>query len=195
MRISPPWGFASVMLTVTAASAPVTPPSSAALWPRIQALQRTHAGMLDTNAYQTGSRTVDTYTTDLANLPANEAIRKAGGIVQARHYPNGALVIKENFNARRVPTGVTAMLKLTGYDRADRDWVMAAYTPTGKVVAYGKIASCIACHAIVTKQDFVFAPPPRQLLPISLWKAFFPKQKIAPTYAQLLRSHAPAVVR
>lgn len=184
---------AAALSVVSLAATPA--PAPAALWHRVRMLQRSRALMLGSKAYQPGSRTVDAYTIDLADQAANEAIRKAGGIGKVRRYPGGALVVKENFNERRKLTGVTAMLKLYGYDRADRDWVMAAYGPAGKVRAYGKVPACIACHAMVAKQDFVFAPPPRQLLSDSVWKAFFPKQHIAPVYAQLLRFHAGAVLK
>lgn len=138
---------------------------------------------------------MDAYTVDVANPRANEAIRNAGGIAKVRRYPNGALLVKENFNGHRRATGVTTMLKLPGYDRADRNWVMAAYTPAGRVIAYGKVPARIACHTVVSKQDFVSAPPPKQLLSLAICKAFFPKQTIAPAYAQLLRWHPAAIVR
>ncbi len=170
-------------------------PSSTALWQKIQALQKANTLMLESKAYQPGSRSVDAYTIDLANQAGNAAIRKTGSIEKVRRYPNGALVVKENFSEQRKLTGVTAMLKLFGYDRADRDWVMAAYSPAGKVVAYGRVPSCIACHAMVARQDFVFAPPPEQLLSISIWKAFFRNQHISPAYVRLLRSHPQAVVK
>ncbi|MDA8364169.1 MAG: cytochrome P460 family protein [Gammaproteobacteria bacterium] len=190
------FGISSVLAAAPILSQAATQaPSPAALWQKVQALQKSHALMLGSKAYQPGSRTVDAYTIDLANQAENDAVRKAGSIEKVRRYPNGALVVKENFNEQRKLTGVTAMLKLDGYDPADRNWVMAAYSPAGKVVAYGKVPACIACHTMVRKQDFVFAPPPDQLLPVSVWKAFFPKQDIAPVYAQLLRSHADAVVK
>ena len=189
-------GFTGVLSAIPVASLAATEaPSAAALWHQVQALQKSHALMLGSKAYQPGSRTVDAYTIDLANRAENDAIRKAGSVEKVRRYPNGALVVKENFNEQRKLTGVTAMLKLDGYDKSDRDWVMAAYSPTGKVVGYGKVPACIACHTMVSKQDFVFAPPPGQLLPVAVWKAFFPKQDIAPVYAQLLRSHGDAVVK
>lgn len=68
-------------------------------------------------------------------------------------------------------------------------------TPAGKVVSYGKVSSCIACHVMVSKTDFVFAPPPFQMLPVSVWKAFFPKQAISPLYRSLLATHSEAVVK
>jgi hypothetical protein len=87
------------------------------------------------------------------------------------------------------------MLKLRDYDAADRNWVMAAYTPASKAIAYGKVPACIACHTLVSKQDFVFAPPPKQLLSVAIWKAFFPKQPVTPAYAQLLRWHPANLVK
>ncbi len=189
-------GVSAVVAALTRVSLAATPaPGPMALWQKVQALRVAHARMLESRAYQPGSRTVDAYTVDLANPLANEAIRKAGGVAKVRRYPNGALLVKENFNVHRRPTGVTAMLKLPGYDPADRNWVMAAYTPAGKLIAYGKVPACIACHTMVSKQDFVFAPPPKQLLSVAIWKAFFPRQTIAPAYAQLLRWHPAAVVR
>ena len=189
-------GVSAVVAALTRVSLAATPaPGPMALWQKVQALRVAHARMLESRAYQPGSRTVDAYTVDLANPLANEAIRKAGGVAKVRRYPNGALLVKENFNVHRRPTGVTAMLKLPGYDPADRNWVMAAYTPAGKLIAYGKVPACIACHTMVSKQDFVFAPPPKQLLSVAIWKAFFPRQTIAPAYAQLLCWHPAAVVR
>ena len=189
-------GVSAVVAALTAVSQAATPPPRPmALWQKVQALRRAHALMLESTAYQPSSRRLDAYTVDLAKPLANEAIRRAGGIAKVRRYPDGALLVKENFNVHRRATGVTAMLKLPGYDPADRNWVMAAYIPAGKVIDYGKVPACIACHTMVSKQDFVFAPPTKQLLSVAIWKAFFPKQTIAPAYAQLLRWHPAAVVR
>lgn len=101
----------------------------------------------------------------------------------------GSLLVKENYDPKKKLTGITAMLKVDGYDPGDRNWLMTAYSPAGKVVSYGKVSSCIACHVMVSKTDFVFAPPPFQMLPVSVWKAFFPKQAISPLYRSLLATH------
>lgn len=186
---------ASLILVIPALSSAAQAPSPVALWHDVQALQKSHALMLKSKPYQLGSRTVDVYTTDLANTTENDAVRKAGSIEKVKRYPSGALVVKENYDINRKLTGITAMLKLDGYDKADRNWVMAAYKPNGQVVSYGKVQACISCHTLVTQQDFVFAPPPEQLLPVSVWKAFFPKQQISPQYAQLLKQHPEAIVK
>lgn len=170
-------------------------PSPAVLWKRIVALEHDPRSILPgSRLYQPGSRTVDAFTIDRADRATRQAIRRAGGIVHLRRYPSGALLIKENFSRPGRATGVTAMLKLPGYDPADRNWVMAAYAPGGRVIAYGKVASCIGCHALVRKQDFVYAPPPTQLLPVAIIRAFFPGQKITALYRKLLATHPANIV-
>lgn len=191
--------MSSVAFAMPALSFAATPPTPAQLWQQIQTLQAQHAVMFgshaDASGFQLGSRTVDVYTKDLANALENDAARRAGGIVRVTRYPSGALVVKENYDADKKLTGITAMLKLDGYDPADRNWVMAAYKPSGQVVSYGKVQACIACHAMVTKQDFVFAPPPEQLLPVSEWKAFFPKQDMSPLYLKLLKESPQSIMQ
>ncbi|MGK9450721.1 cytochrome P460 family protein [Acidithiobacillus caldus] len=170
----------------------VTP---AALWQQIQTLEKAHATMPQSTPFQVGSRTVDPLTTDLANAPAIRNIEAAGDILKVRRYEDGSLLIKENYNLQKQLVGVTAMLKAPGFDAGDRNWIMAAYQPSGKVIAFGKVGSCIACHALVRQQDFVFAPPPQQLLPVTTWKAFFPKQEMNPEYLTLLKKYPGHVVQ
>ncbi|MHB1816154.1 MAG: hypothetical protein ACYCUE_15190 [Steroidobacteraceae bacterium] len=88
---------AAVAALATLSRAAIPAPRPLALWQKVQALRHAHALMLESAAYQPGSRTVDAYTVDLANRLANDAIRKAGGISKVRRYPDGALVVKENF--------------------------------------------------------------------------------------------------
>lgn len=186
---------ASLCLVPALACASVSVPSPQALWKEIQQLQKAHAIMPESTPYQIGSRTVDPYTTDLANAAAIRSIQQSGGILKVKRYENDSLVVKENYNSHKRLVGVTAMLKLKGYDAGDRNWVMAAYKPSGAVAAFGKIGSCIACHVLVRQQDFVFAPPPAQMLPISTWKAFFPKQGINPAYVAMIKKYPDRVVQ
>lgn len=174
---------------------PVAAPKPAQLWQQITALEKAKSIMPGSHALQPGSRLVDFYTTDLSNKVATEKIKLAGSIVDVTKYPDGSLLVKNNYKKNHELGSITAMLKLTGYDKANRNWVMAAYSPTGKVIAYGKVASCDACHAFVAKSDFVFAPPPTQLLKVSIWTAFFPKQKISPTYVGLLAKYPNAIIK
>jgi len=177
---------------IPASATAVTPET---LWKEIQTLQQNHATLPTSTPYQLGSRTVDPLTTDLANGPAVRSIHEAGGILKVRRYRDGSLLVKENYDLHKRLVGVTAMLKAPGFDPGDRDWIMAAYKPSGAVVSFGKVGSCIACHALVRKQDFVFAPPPQQLLPVTTWKAFFPTQEMNPKYVTLLEKYPQRVVQ
>ncbi|WP_215891444.1 cytochrome P460 family protein [Acidithiobacillus thiooxidans] len=184
-----------ICCSATLAWAHTEAPSPKGLWKEIQSLQKSDAIMPGSVPYQLGSRTVDPYTVDLANSLAKSSIEKAGGILKVTRYSNGSLVVKENYNAHKQLVGVTAMLKAAHYDPADRNWVMASYDPTGKVLAFGKVGSCIACHVLVRHQDLVFAPPPTQLVSITTWKAFFSKQEMNPAYVALIKKHPKAVVQ
>lgn len=178
--------------TMSWAKETVTPKE---IWREVQALQKAHAVMPESRPYQLGSRTVDYYTIDLSNTLADKAILAAGGITRVKKYPNGSLVVKENFNKQKKEVAVTAMLKLSGFDAGDRDWVMASYKPSGQEVAFGRVDSCISCHVMVKKADFVFAPPPDQLLSKEVWHTFFPTQVVSPAYARLLQKYPHAIVR
>lgn len=180
----------------TVVTPPVAPPSPSLLWREVLDLIRDPRTILPgSHPNQPGSRTIDAHTTDFVNATARQAILHAGSVLYLRRYPAGSLLVKENFLRDGRESGVTAMLKLPGYDPADRNWVMASYSPAGRVIAYGKVASCIGCHAIVRRQDFVYAPPPTQLLPVSIIEAFFPGQKITALYRKLIAKHPHAVVR
>ncbi len=179
-------------IAVAATSAAV--PAPEALWKSIKTLKQQHAIMPGSRPFQAGSRVADVYTVDLSNGPASRIIGPKGKITSVTRYPAGSLLVKENYDRARKLTSVAAMLKIDGYDRDDRNWLMASYSPAGKVLSYGKVSTCIACHRMVSKADFVFAPPPLQMLPVSVWKAFFPTQAISPTYRKLLASHPEAVI-
>ncbi len=185
--------FSSTCLAGSAPSA--TPPSPQALWQRIAHLMHEPRSILPGSRIdQPGSRAVDAYTIDRADPASRRAILHAGGIARLHRYPPGALLIKENFSRPGRMTGVTAILKIPGYDASDRNWLMASYVPNGHVLAYGKVATCIGCHALVRRQDFVYAPPPTQLLPVAFIEAFFPGQKVTAIYRKLIATHPANVV-
>ena len=185
--------FSSTCLAGSAPSA--TPPSPQALWQRIAHLMHEPRSILPGSRIdQPGSRAVDAYTIDRADPASRRAILHAGGIARLHRYPPGALLIKENFSRPGRMTGVTAILKIPGYDASDRNWLMASYVPNGHVLAYGKVATCIGCHALVRRQDFVYAPPPTQLLPVAFIEAFFPGQKVTAIYRKLIATHSANVV-
>ncbi len=87
------------------------------------------------------------------NNIAYDAIQaKAGG------YPDGAVIVKENYAPDGKKLGaITVMKKVKGYDPEHGDWFWAKYGPDGRVQASGKVASCIACHGRAKAQDYVFS--------------------------------------
>jgi hypothetical protein len=182
--------FAATHLRTSIANAQVgkTIISANDLWQAVKHTVQHGEIMPGSKAYQPGSRMVDYYTIDKVNKTAYDVIQKQRGLEHVKKYPAGSLLIKENYDQSKRLTGITAMLKEPGFDKADRNWVMAAYGPAGKSISFGKVTSCIQCHEVVNKQDLIFAPPPRQLLPVAMWHAFFPKQKMSPVYLKLLQN-------
>jgi len=173
------WVSVLVPLVVSAA---VKAPKPAALFKEVRALENGGGLLPGSHLWMYGSRMVDYYTIDRANMIAIQAA--AMGVGHVSRFPAGSLYIKENFDNHKVLQTVTAMLKLPGYDRADRDWVMAAYKPNGEVIAYGRVQSCISCHALASQTDFTF--PPLMHLPIATVQSFFPTQPISPKYRALV---------
>ena len=173
--------LAAVVAPITV-SAAMKAPNAATLFKEVRGLETGGALLPGSHLWMYGSRMVDYYTIDRANVIALEGA--AQGVEHVRRFPAGSLYIKENFDDHKVLKTVTAMLKVPGYDTADRNWLMAAYKPDGQVIAYGRVASCISCHALARTTDFTF--PPLTRLPISTVQAFFPHQAISPRYRALL---------
>jgi len=168
------------------AQAVVKAPTPAALFKEVQALENGGSLLPGSHLWMYGSRMVDYYTIDRANAIAIHAA--VHGVDHVHRFPAGSLYIKENFDQHKVLKTVTAMLKVPGYDSADRDWLMAAYKPDGHVIAYGRVQSCISCHAMARQTDFTF--PPLTHLPIVIVKRFFPQQAISPEYRKALAREA-----
>ena len=91
------------------------------------------------------------------NIIAYDAIQaKAGG------YPDGAVIVKENYAPDGKKLGaITVMKRVKGYDPKHGGWFWAKYAPGGKVLAVGKAAGSIACHSQTEAQDYVFSTPIR----------------------------------
>lgn len=70
-------------------------------------------------------------------------------------YPYGSIIVKENFTADTTLAKLTVMYKVKGYNPGDGDWFWAVYTPEGMAEMEGKIESCISCHGMRKKDDFV----------------------------------------
>ena len=177
----------ALLLIPFTASAVVKVPTPAALYRKVRALEDHGALLPGSHLWMYGSRMADYYTIDKANAVSVRAATR--GVQHVTRFPAGSLYIKENFDDHKVLKTVTAMLKVPGYDAGDRNWLMALYKPNGQVVAYGKVQSCISCHAIARRTDFTF--PPLTRLPIATVKTFFPHQPISPRYRALIAHSRP----
>jgi hypothetical protein len=83
-----------------------------------------------------------------------EAAFKSGGT-----YPVGAAVVKRKLrekNDKLVASGVGGMIKRApGYDPKHGDWEYFYFEDEAKIES-GKIDSCVNCHRLAAKTDFVF---------------------------------------
>lgn len=89
-----------------------------------------------------------------ANPVALMAARKG-----MKEMPDGALIMKENFDADRKLVALTPMYKVKGYNPEGGDWFWMKLAPDGTVEASGKLKGCVGCHAKVKKNDWIFHVP------------------------------------
>ena len=74
--------------------------------------------------------------------------------------PDGAILVKENYGKdKQTLKAVTPMYKVDGYNPPADDWFWAKYGPKGKVMAAGKVNSCIQCHRSAKGDDYLFTEP------------------------------------
>lgn len=91
-------------------------------------------------------------------LYANEIAVQAAK--QGNPLPAGSILVKENYaKDQKTLAAVTPMYKIDGYNPSAGDWFWAKYGPEGKVMAEGKVNSCIQCHSEKEKQDYIFSQP------------------------------------
>lgn len=88
------------------------------------------------------------------NEPAGPVIRSGAGV-----YPEGSLIVKSKLTApdSKEPEIYTVMRKMAaGYDAEQGDWEYSVIDGrSARVVASGRIDSCIACHAAYPETDYV----------------------------------------
>ncbi len=170
-------------------------PTPVSLWHNVLGVINGKRLLPGSKRFQPGSRNADYYTIDGVNAIARSYVLKHHGVVQCSNFPNGSLLIKQNYDVSHKLVNITAMLKCKGYDTADNDWVMANYSPAGKAIAFGKVALCINCHAIAAKSDTVFAPPPANLLSPKTIHVYFPAKKITIPYLKLLKKYPHSIMQ
>ena len=78
-------------------------------------------------------------------------------VAKSGRYPDGAIIVKENYKPDKTLASITVMRKISGYDPAHNDWFWVKYNPDGSVAVEGKVQSCISCHERVESQDYVYS--------------------------------------
>lgn len=73
--------------------------------------------------------------------------------------PNGALSLKEEYDAEGVLGSYTAMQKIDGYDPAHSDWFWAKLNVDGTARTAGQVAMCWTCHADAPRDHLHTEPP------------------------------------
>lgn len=94
----------------------------------------------------------------LQNVYVNAAAFKAFKD-KAGSLPDGAVIVKENYMADKKLAAVTVMYKKKGYNPEGGDIMWLKYGPDMKILAEGKAAMCISCHASAKANDFVLLAP------------------------------------
>ncbi len=86
-------------------------------------------------------------------LYVNDIALKA--VKENQPMPDGAIIVKENYaKDKEKLMAVTPMFLKKGYNPEGGDWFWAKYGPDGKIMASGKVDSCIQCHQ--TQKDWLF---------------------------------------
>ncbi|MGQ3684497.1 MAG: cytochrome P460 family protein [Candidatus Loosdrechtia sp.] len=71
-------------------------------------------------------------------------------------FPDGALLIKENYTDNKELFLITVMYKAKGFNPAGHDWYWIKYKPDGEARLEGKVDICINCHIGVAGNDYIF---------------------------------------
>jgi hypothetical protein len=73
--------------------------------------------------------------------------------------PDGAITVKDDYAADKTTlAAITTMYRVKGYDPAGKDWFRVKHAQDRKIMAEGKIASCIDCHKNAKDHRFVTHP-------------------------------------
>ncbi|NUN22284.1 MAG: cytochrome P460 family protein [Candidatus Jettenia caeni] len=71
-------------------------------------------------------------------------------------FPDGALLIKENYTDNGELFLITVMYKAKGFNPAGHNWYWVKYKPDGEARLEGKVDVCISCHVGVAGNDYAF---------------------------------------
>lgn len=80
--------------------------------------------------------------------------------------PDGATIVKENYEADSTLASITVMRKFAGYNPDHNDWFFSKFTPSGEVeqspegmALEGRVPMCQACHGKQKANDYLYTGP------------------------------------
>jgi len=118
------------------------------IFPKWKEFHKLNKGLLRSHAHHA---MVDIYTNDIATTPYIE---------KKTSFPEGSIILKPLYKEkdRGYLARLVVMVKMhKGYDTKHNDWWYGVYNKTGTTVWFeGKIKSCIKCHEIAKKTDYLF---------------------------------------
>lgn len=92
--------------------------------------------------------------TSYMNMTALEAYR-----AEQTPFPDGSIIVKENYTPEKELAAVTVMMKSAGYNPDGGDWFWLKRLADGTVEVSGRGAGCIACHQ-ASASDWIMTPRP-----------------------------------
>ena len=84
----------------------------------------------------------------------HEVYVNEAGLTKGTPKPEGAMVVKDNFNSGEKLKFITVMYKVKGYNPSAGDWYWVEYSPEGKVLVEGP-GSCAGCNAKRADYDYI----------------------------------------
>ncbi len=118
------------------------------IFPHWKGLHKLNKALLHSHAHHAF---VDIYSNNIATIPY---------VKKNSSFPEGSILIKPLFNEKHKEhlSRLVIMVKMhKGYDTEHNDWWYGVYDKTGTTVWFeGKIKSCINCHKLAKKTDYLF---------------------------------------
>jgi hypothetical protein len=65
----------------------------------------------------------------------------------------------ENYTADKRLVELSVMFRIKGYNPGAGDWHWFQYAPDGKVLAAGRVETCIRCHEAKKVNDYIMTAP------------------------------------
>jgi hypothetical protein len=78
---------------------------------------------------------------------------------EAGSFPDGSIIVKENYTPDGALDATTVMFKVAGYNPEHNDWFWAKVLADGTVEAEGQAEGCQACHSQERDNDYIMTEP------------------------------------